>query len=202
MILAGTYTSSVTTEWAMSLLVNHPEVLKKARAEIDAHVDQDCLIDEPNISKLHYLQAIISETFRLFLAVPLLLPHVSSDDCTIGGFNVPHGTILLVNAWAIHRDAKVWNDPTSFKPERFTSGEVEGNKLMPFGMGRRTCPGAGLAQRVVGLALGSLIQCFEWERVTEKVVDLTEGIGLTMFKVESLEATCKACDIIMNNVLS
>ncbi|KAL7256031.1 hypothetical protein ACSBR1_010041 [Camellia fascicularis] len=83
-------------------------------------------------------------------------------------------------------DAKVCNDPTSFKPERFASGEVEGHKLMPFGMEKRTCPGASLAQRVVGLALGSLIQCFEWERVTEKVVDLTEGIGLTMFKVESL----------------
>ncbi|THG21369.1 hypothetical protein TEA_003672 [Camellia sinensis var. sinensis] len=202
MILAGTDTSSVTIEWAMSLLVNHPEVLKKARAEIDAHVGQDRLIDEPDISKLHYLQAIISETFRLFPTAPLLLPHASSDDCTIGGFNVPRGTILLVNAWAIHRDAKVWNDPTSFKPERFASGEVEGHKLMPFGMGRRACPGASLAQRVVGLALGSLIQCFEWERVTEKVVDLTEGIGLTMFKVESLEAMCKARDIIMSNVLS
>ncbi|KAL7231729.1 hypothetical protein ACSBR2_009877 [Camellia fascicularis] len=110
--------------------------------------------------------------------------------------------MLLVNAWAIHRDAKVWNDPTSFKPERFEGGEVEGHKLMPFGMGMRACPGASLAQRVVGLALGSLIQCFEWERATENVVDLTEGIGLTMPKVESLEVMCKAREIIMNNVLS
>ncbi|KAL7231732.1 hypothetical protein ACSBR2_009880 [Camellia fascicularis] len=138
----------------------------------------------------------------ILAAAPLLLPHVSSDDCTIGGFNVPHGTILLVNAWAIHRNAKVWNDPTSFKPKRFTGREVEGHKLMPFGMGRRACPGVGLAQRVMGLALGSLIQCFEWERVTEKVVDLMEGIGLTTFKVESLEAMCKVLDIIMNNFLS
>ncbi|KAI8030571.1 Cytochrome P450 81Q32 [Camellia lanceoleosa] len=134
----------------------------------------------------------------ILAAASLLLPHVSSDDCTIGGFNVPRGTILLVNAWAIHRDTKVWNDPTSFKPKRFTGGEVEGHKFMPFGMGRRACPGADLAQRVVGLALGSLIQCFEWERTTEKVVDLMEGIGLTAFKVESLEAMCKALDIIMN----
>ncbi|KAL7259614.1 hypothetical protein ACSBR1_005493 [Camellia fascicularis] len=202
MILAGTETSAVTMEWAMSLLVNHPEVLKKARAEIDTHVGQDRLIDEHDLSKLHYLQAIISETFRLFPTVPLLVPHVSSDDCIIGGFNVPRGTLLLVNAWAIHRDPKVWDDPTSFKPERFEGGEVEGHKLMPFGMGRRACPGSGLAQRVVGLALGSLIQCFEWERVTKEAVDLTEGKGLTMPKDESLEVMCKARDIIMNNVFS
>ncbi|CAL5353228.1 hypothetical protein CsSME_00041238 [Camellia sinensis var. sinensis] len=202
MILAGTDTSAVTMEWAMSLLINHPEVLKKARAEIDAHVGQDHLIDEHDISKLHYLQAIISETFRLFPAAPLLVPHVSSGGCIIGGFNVPRGTLLLVNAWAIHRDPKVWDDPTSFKPERFEGGEVEGHKLMPFGMGRRACPGAGLAQRVVGLALGSLIQCFEWERVTKEAVDLTEGKGLTMPKAEPLEAMCKARNIIMNNVFS
>ncbi|THF97606.1 hypothetical protein TEA_010987 [Camellia sinensis var. sinensis] len=118
------------------------------------------------------------------------------------GFNVPCGTLLLVNAWAIHRDPKVWDDPTSFKLERFEGREVEGHKLMPFGMGRRACPGAGLAQRVVGLALGSLIQCFEWERVSEEVVDLTEGKGLNMPKAEPLEAMCKARDIIMNNVFS
>ncbi|CAL5367029.1 unnamed protein product [Camellia sinensis] len=202
MIFAGTDTSSVTMEWAMSLLVNHPEVLKKARAEIDTHVGQDRLIDEHDLSKLHYLQAIISETFRLFPAAPLLVPHVSSDDCIIGGFNVPSDTLLLVNAWAIHRDPKIWDDPTSFKPERFEGGEVEGHKLMPFGMGRRSCPGAGLAQRVVGLALGSLIQCFEWERVTEEAVNLTEGKGLTMPKAEPLEAMCKARDIIINNIFS
>ncbi|CAL5346113.1 unnamed protein product [Camellia sinensis] len=197
MILAGTDTSSVTIGCAMSLLVNHPEILKKARVKIDTHVVQDRLIDEPDISKLHYLQAIISKTFRLFSAASLLLPHVSSDDCTIGGFTVPRGTM-----WAIHRDPKIWNDSTSFKLERFEGGKMEGHKLMPFGMGMRACPGAGLAQRVVGLALGSLIQCFEWERVTEEVVDLTEGIGLTMPKVGPLEALCKARDIIMNNILS
>ncbi|CAL5422113.1 unnamed protein product [Camellia sinensis] len=202
MILAGTDTSSVTIEWAMSLLVNHPEVLKKVRAEINTHVGQDRLIDEHDLPKLHYLQAIISETFRLFPTVPLLVPHVSSDDCIIGGFNIPCGTMLLVNAWAIHRDPKVWDDPTSFKPERFKGREVEGPKLMPFGMGRRACPGAGLAQRVVGLALGSLIQCFEWERVTKKAIDLMEGKGVTMPKAVPLEAMCKARDIIMNNILS
>ncbi|XP_059641495.1 cytochrome P450 81Q32-like [Cornus florida] len=202
MLLAGTDTSSVTIEWAMSNLLNHPEMLKKARVELDSHVDQDRLIDESDFSKLNYLHNIILETFRLCPAAPLLVPHMSSDDCTVGGYDVPRGTILLVNAWAIHRDPKIWDDPTSFKPERFEGGEVEAHKLMPFGMGRRSCPGAGLAQRVVGLTLGSLIQCFEWERVSEKLVDMTEGKGLTMPKVEPLEGMCRARDIMKKVVVS
>ncbi|KAA8531624.1 hypothetical protein F0562_006333 [Nyssa sinensis] len=195
MILAGTDTAAVTIEWAMSLLLNHPDVLKNARVELDTHVGQDRFIDESDLSKLHYLRCIILETFRLCPAAPLLVPHMSSDDCTIGGYNVPRDTIVLVNAWSIHRDPKYWDDPTSFKPERFEGGDVEAHKLMPFGMGRRACPGAGLAQRVVGLTLGSLIQCFEWERVSEMEVDLTEGKGLTMPKAEPLEAMCKSRDI-------
>ncbi|KAI8018927.1 Cytochrome P450 81Q32 [Camellia lanceoleosa] len=200
-ILAGTDTSAVTMEWVMSLLMNHPKVLKKARAELDTHVGQDRLVDESDLSNLHYLQDIIFETFRLFPPAPLLVPHMSSEDCTIGGFEVPRDTILLVNAWAIHRNPQVWDNPTSFKPERFKGEEVEGYKLMPFGMGRRACPGVGLAQRVVSLGLGSLIQCFEWKRVSEKTIDLTEGKGLTMPKLEPLEAMCKPRNI-MNKVLS
>ncbi|XP_031106969.1 cytochrome P450 81Q32-like [Ipomoea triloba] len=195
MLLGGTDTSSVTMEWAMAILLNHPRVLDKARAEIDNLVGQERAIEEEDLPKLKYLQNIILETFRLFSSAPLLVPHCSSDDCKIGGYDIPGGTMLLVNAWAIHRDPKLWDDPTSFKPERFDGGdEVESTKLLTFGMGRRSCPGSGLAQRVVGLALGSLIQCFEWQRVGEEDVDLTEGNGFTAPKAEPLVAICKARD--------
>ncbi|KAI9157482.1 hypothetical protein LWI28_023265 [Acer negundo] len=198
MLLAGTDTSAVTLEWAMSNLLNHPEVLKKARDELDAQVGQDRLIGEPDVPKLQYLQSIISETLRLYPPAPLLVPHMSSSDCIVGGYDVPADTILLVNAWAIHRDPMLWDDPTSFKPERFENYVDGGDqdqvyKLMPFGVGRRACPGIGMAQRVVGLTLGSLIQCFEWEKVDEKVnVDMTEGKGITTPKAEPLVAMCKA----------
>ncbi|MCD9638721.1 hypothetical protein HAX54_022859 [Datura stramonium] len=201
MLNAGTETSSVTIEWAMSLLLNHPEVLEKARIEIDNHVGKDRLLDEADLPKLKYLQSIISETLRLFPAAPMLVPHESSDDCKVAGFHIPRGTMLLVNAWAIHRDPLLWEDPESFKPERFEGAEVESWKLLPFGMGRRACPGSGLAQRVVGLALGTLVQCFEWKRVSNEKVDLTEGKGLTMPKAEPLMAKCKARDIV-HKVLS
>ncbi|CAN1191821.1 Cytochrome P450 81Q32 [Linum perenne] len=152
-ILAGTDTSAATIEWAMSLLVNHPEVLQKARVELDN-------------------QCIINETFRLYPVAPVLVPHLSSEDCTVGGYTISKGTMLMVNAWAIHRDPKAWDDPTSFKPERHQEG-------------------TGLANKVVSLALGALIQCFEWERPGDELLDMTEGQGLTMPKFVPLEALCK-----------
>ncbi|XP_065629432.1 LOW QUALITY PROTEIN: cytochrome P450 81E8-like [Quercus suber] len=197
LLIAGTDTSAVTLEWAMSNLLNHSEVLKKARVELDNQIGQEKLLNELDVSKLHYLQNIISETLRLHPAVPLLLPHMSSEDCTIGGYNVPRETMLLVNVWAIHRDPNIWHDATSFKPERFKMERAsDENKLMPFGLGRRACPGASLAQRTMGLTLGSLIQCFEWERISEEEVDMVEGNGLTMPKAVALEAMCKARPII------
>ncbi|XP_058010443.1 cytochrome P450 81Q32-like [Hevea brasiliensis] len=198
MIFTGTDTSAVTLEWAMSNLLNNPRVLKKARDEIDAQVGPQCLLDEPHLSKLPYLQNIFHETLRLYPAAPLLGPHEASDDCTIGGYNVPRGTIVLVNAWAMHRDPALWDDPMSFKPERFDDGGGEGSKFTPFGLGRRACPGAGLAQRVVSLALGTLIQCFEWKRVTHEEIDMMEGRGFIMPKLEPLEAMCKARPIVKN----
>ncbi|KAE8125086.1 hypothetical protein FH972_019922 [Carpinus fangiana] len=150
-----TVTSAVTLEWAMSNLLNNPDVLKKARTELDSQIGEENLMDEPDISKLGYLQ----------------------------------------------KDPKLWDDATNFKPERFECVEVEAHKLMPFGLGRRACPGAVPAQRTMGLALGSLIQCFEWERVSKEKVDMAEGNGFTMPKVVALEAMCKAHPI-MNNLLS
>ncbi|KAG8474532.1 hypothetical protein CXB51_031376 [Gossypium anomalum] len=198
-LFAGTDTSSVTMEWAMANLLNHPQVLKKARDEIDSLIGEEKLIEESDVPKLHYLQSIIYETLRLYPAAPLLVPHMPSTDCSIGGYDVPSGTIVLVNAWAIHRDPNVWDDSTSFKPERFdgNSEKIEhSQKLLPFGLGRRACPGANLAQRMVGLTLGSLIQCFEWERIEGKEIDMSEGKGTITPKLHPLEALCKARPIV------
>ncbi|CAI0465012.1 unnamed protein product [Linum tenue] len=186
-----TDTSAATIEWAMSLLLNHPKILNKARTELDDVVGKNRLVQESDYVKLPYLQSIINETLRLYPVAPLLVPHYSSDNCTIGGYHIPKGTTLLANAWAIHRDPEVWDDPTNFRPERYEGLEVEGYKLLPFGMGRRSCPGSGLANKVVSLALGALIQSFEWKRISEESLDMSEGQGLTMPKVEPLRALCK-----------
>nr|XP_043637088.1 cytochrome P450 81Q32-like isoform X1 [Erigeron canadensis] len=191
LLLAGTDTSSVTIEWAMSLLLNHPNVLERAKTELDTYLGHERLVQETDIPNIPYIQYIINETLRLFPAAPILVPHEPSQDCTIGGFDVARGTMVLVNAWAIHRDPMVWDEPLSFKPERFEKVEKEGYNFIPFGMGRRQCPGSGLATQVVWLALASLIQCFDWKRTGEELVSLSEGKGLIMPKNEPLEAMCR-----------
>ncbi|KAL0017488.1 hypothetical protein SO802_004557 [Lithocarpus litseifolius] len=126
MLIAGTDTTATTIEWAMSLLLSHPEVLQKVKAEIDNQVGGEHLINDLDLAKLPYLRCVINETLRLYPTAPLLLPHCSSADCTVGGFHIPRGTILLVNAWSINRDPKLWEEPTKFKPERFE--EINGER--------------------------------------------------------------------------
>ncbi|KAG7534562.1 Cytochrome P450 [Arabidopsis thaliana x Arabidopsis arenosa] len=197
MMLAGTDTAAVTLEWAMANLLKNPEVLKKAKAEIDEKIGEERLVDEPDIVNLPYLQNIVSETFRLCPAAPLLVPRSPSEDIKIGGYDIPRGTIVLVNAWAIHRDPKLWDEPERFMPERFENEEAA-KKLMVFGNGRRTCPGATLGQRMVLLALGSLIQCFDWEKVNGEDIDMTENPGMAMRKLVQLRAVCHKRPIMTN----
>ncbi|KAL6840212.1 hypothetical protein ACP4OV_030022 [Aristida adscensionis] len=188
---AGTETTSTTTEWAMALLLNHPAVLEKAQHEIDEHVGESRLLDKNDLPHLPYLHCIINETLRLYPAAPMLLPHESSTDCKIHGYDVPAGSMVLVNAYAMHRDPAIWEDPEEFKPERFEHGGADGKFMMPFGMGRRKCPGENLAMRTMGLVLGALLQCFDWSRVGDEKVDMTIGSGTVMFKAVPLEALCK-----------
>ncbi|KAJ8769312.1 hypothetical protein K2173_002516 [Erythroxylum novogranatense] len=201
LLAAGTDTTSTTLEWVMTCLLRHPKILTKAKEEIDSRVGQNRFVDEPDVAKLSYLQNIISETLRLYPAVPVIDPHMASEDCTIETYDIPSGTVILANAWALHRDPLLWEDADTFKPERFEGNGVP-RSYMPFGLGRRSCPGMNLALRVLGLTLATLIQCFEWEKVCEdEDIDMTEGRGITMPKVVPLEAMCKARPV-MNSVLS
>ena len=194
--LGGTDTAAATLEWAISALLNHPEILKKAKDELDTQIGYDRLVDESDTSNLPYIQNIIYETLRLYSPAPLLLPRFSSDECNIEGYTIPRDTIVLINAWAIQRDHETWDDAASFKPERFEK-EGEVNKLIAFGFGRRACPGIGLAYRIMWLSLALLIQCFEWKRLTDEEIDMTEnGTGVVMEKLNPLEAMCKARPII------
>ncbi|KAK7264035.1 hypothetical protein RJT34_31637 [Clitoria ternatea] len=196
MLVAGSETSANTMEWALSLLLNHPEAMNKVRGEIESYVGQDELLNESNSTKVKYLQNVITETLRLYPVVPLLLPHESSKDCVVDGYEIPEGTMLLVNLWTLHRDANSWVDPTRFVPERFEGVELGGDihqvyNMIPFGAGRRACPGSVLAKRFTGHALGALIQCFEWDTIEHQQIDMTEGAGITMPKLEPLVALCR-----------
>ncbi|KAK2383830.1 isoflavone 2'-hydroxylase [Trifolium repens] len=195
MLLAGTDSSAVTLEWSMSNILNHPEVLQKVRDELDTHVGQDRLVDESDLPKLTYLKNVINETLRLYTPAPLLLPHSTIDECVIGGYKVPRDTIVLINAWAIHRDPETWSEATTFKPERFEkTGELE--KMIAFGMGRRACPGEALAMRAISMTLALLVQCFDWKLTGDGKIDMSERDGFTLTKLVPLKAMCKTRPVI------
>ncbi|KAK8918547.1 Isoflavone 2'-hydroxylase [Platanthera zijinensis] len=206
LLTAGTDTSALTAEWALAMLLRYPASLAKVRAEIDRHVGSNRRMNESDLENLPYLRSVIKETLRLHPVAALIPAHESSADCIVGGFHVPRGVILLVNAWAIHRDPALWAAPESFRPERWEEEEDEGMRrrqgsVLFFGMGRRKCPGEGMALRVVGLALGLLVQCFEWDvDALGGEVDLTEGTGLSMPMATPLKAACRRRQVMMNGI--
>jgi len=146
LLTAGTDPSVLTMEWAMALLLTHPEVMQKVRAEIDTNVGTARMVEESDITNLPYLQCVVKETFRLYPVAPVIPAHEAMEDCTVGGFDVRCGTMVLVNAWVIHRDPKLWDAPEEFRPERFLDAGVVTAitaPLLPFGLGRRDVPARG-----------------------------------------------------------
>ncbi|KAK7329384.1 hypothetical protein VNO77_23547 [Canavalia gladiata] len=195
MLFGGTDSSTGTLEWSLSNLLNHPEVLKKARDELDTQIGQDRLLNESDIPKLPYLRKIVLETLRLYPPAPILIPHMSSENITIEGFNVPKDTLVIINAWSMHRDPQLWNEATCFKPERYDEVGEE-KKLIAFGLGRRACPGEALAMQSISLTLGLMIQCFDWKRISEEKLDMTENNWITLARLIPLQAMCRARPIV------
>ncbi|KAL0325665.1 UNVERIFIED_CONTAM: cytochrome [Sesamum radiatum] len=197
MMLGGSDTTTVTLTWALCLLLNNQHTLKRAQEELDNHIGKERLVNESDIEKLVYIQAIIKETLRLQPVTPLLPPRESVEDCTVAGYHIPVGTRLIVNLWKLHRDPRVWIDPLEFRPERFLlehkEVDVRGKhfELLPFGVGRRICPGITFGLRVTQLALASFLHEFEVENVVDKAVDMTGSFGTTNMKVTPLEVLLK-----------
>nr|AID69233.1 cinnamate 4-hydroxylase [Garcinia mangostana] len=154
-------------EWGIAELVNHPEIQKKLHHELDTILGPGNQITEPDTQKLPYLQAVIKETLRLRMAIPLLVPHMNLNDAKLGGYDIPAESKILVNAWWLANNPANWKNPEEFRPERFLEEEskVEANgndyKYLPFGVGRRSCPGIILALPILGITIGRLVQNFE-----------------------------------------
>ncbi|XP_024542442.1 cytochrome P450 71A1-like [Selaginella moellendorffii] len=166
MIAAGTDTSAVLIEWAMAELIKNPEFMDKARKELKQVIGDGKLMEDEDISRLEFLQAIVKETFRLHPPVPLLLPHESIESFRAGGYTFPARTRILINAYAIGRDKSTWRDASRFDPDRFLGScvDVKGQhfELLPFGAGRRGCPGIHLGLTTVYYILGNLVHAFDW----------------------------------------
>jgi len=165
--VAAIETTLWSIEWVLAELVNHPEIQKKLRDELDTVLGVGHQITEPDTHKLPYLQAVIKEALRLRMAVPLLLPHMNLHDANLAGYDIPAESKILVNAWLLANNPEQWKRPDEFRPERFLEEEkhVEANgndfRYLPFGVGRRSCPGVILALPILGITIGRLVHNFE-----------------------------------------
>ncbi|KAG8050084.1 hypothetical protein GUJ93_ZPchr0009g317 [Zizania palustris] len=186
LIAGGTESSAVTVEWAISELLKKPEVFAKATEELDRVIGRGRWVTEKDIPSLPYIDAIVKETMRMHPVAPMLVPRLSREDTTVAGYDIPAGTRVLVSVWSIGRDPELWESPEEFMPERFMGSriDVKGQdfELLPFGSGRRMCPGYSLGLKVIQVSLANLLHGFAWslpDGVTKEQLSMEEIFGLS-----------------------
>ncbi|KAG2290604.1 hypothetical protein Bca52824_050208 [Brassica carinata] len=195
MITAGMDTAAITTEWAMAEMIKNPRVQQKVQEEIGRVIGLDRVLTEPDFASLPYLQCVVKESFRLHPPTPLMVPHRASADVKIGGYNIPKGSNVHVNVWAVGRDPAVWRNPLEFRPERFLEEDVDMKghdfRLLPFGAGRRVCPGAQLGINLVTSMLSHLLHHFVWtlpQGTKREEIDMSGNPGIVTFMRTPVQA--------------
>ncbi|CAN6206411.1 unnamed protein product [Urochloa humidicola] len=189
---ASSETSATTLQWIMAELIRNPGVMRKAQDEVRRVLAAGGkeAVTEDSLGDLRYLPLVIKEALRLHPPAPLLIPRESRSACRVLGFDVPAGAMVLVNAWAIGRDPGYWDSPEEFVPERFENSNVDFRgmdfEFIPFGAGRRMCPGIGFGLANMELALASLLYHFDWELPEPGELDMTEALGITTRRLSHL----------------
>ncbi|XP_019464848.1 PREDICTED: cytochrome P450 83B1-like [Lupinus angustifolius] len=200
LIVGGADTSAAALVWAMTSLMKNPRVMHKVQSEVRNLFSGKDFIEENDIQKLPYLKAVIKETFRLYPPVPLLVTRETMKKCNIGGYEIPEKTLVYVNAWALHRDHETWKDPEEFYPERFLENNIDFRgqdfELIPFGSGRRICPGVHMAVATIEVTLANLICSFDWEMaqgMKSEDIDIDVLPGVVQHKKNHLCVVAKKC---------
>ncbi|KAM5585305.1 cytochrome P450 71D11-like [Rosa sericea] len=190
---AGSETSATAVDWAMSEMVKNPQIMKRAQDEVREVFNRKGQVSETSIKEMKYLNSIIKETLRLHPSAPLLIPRECGERCEIGGYEIPVKTKVIVNGWAIGRDPKYWTEPESFHPERFLDSSIDFRgtnfEYIPFGAGRRICPGITYGLANVELPLAMLLYHFDWKLpngMKHEDLDMTEAFGITVRRKEDL----------------
>ncbi|KAK4366296.1 hypothetical protein RND71_014176 [Anisodus tanguticus] len=194
-MFGGTETVASGIEWTMAELIKCPGDLKRVQQELANVVGLHRKVEETDIEKLTYLKCCIKETLRLHPPIPLLI-HEAVEDATINDYYIPAKSRVIVNVWAIGRDKNSWENPKAFKPSRFLKEGVADFKgsnfeFLPFGSGRRSCPGMQLGLYAFEMALANLLHCFNWELpdgMKPSEVDMDDVFGLTAPKATRLVA--------------
>lgn len=182
MFAGGMETSSTVLEWTMAELMRHPEMMEKAQAEVRQALKGKAKIEEEDINELYYMKLVIKESLRVHPPGTLLVPRICSETCQVGGYDIPAGSRIIVNIWAMAMDPMCWEDPESFRPERFDGKLVDYRggsfEYIPFGAGRRICPGITFATSQVEVVLAHLLYYFDWKLpngMGPKDSDITEA---------------------------
>ncbi|KAJ6865568.1 cytochrome P450 71A1-like [Populus alba x Populus x berolinensis] len=189
MFAGGTDTSSTMMEWAMAELVRNQTIMRKAQEEVRRIVGKKSKVEASDIEEMAYLKCILKETLRLHPSAPLLVPRETSASVELGGYDIPPKTRVLVNAFAIQRDPSFWDRPDEFLPERFENNTVDFKsqdfQFIPFGSGRRSCPGALFGVTAVESVIANLLYWFDWrlpDGASEEELDMSEVCGMTAYK--------------------
>ncbi|KAL4387466.1 hypothetical protein GQ457_09G027980 [Hibiscus cannabinus] len=187
MFVGGTDTTTTTMDWMMAELLKHPNAMKKVQEEVRKVVGNKGKVDAEDISKMHYLKCVTKETFRLHPAAPLLVPRKTSASVKLKGYDIPSGTTIMINGWAIQRDPEWWEKPEEFIPERFENSSIdfkgEDFEFIPFGFGRRGCPGLPFAVASIEYVVANLLYWFDWKfpaGETADDLDMTELYGVSV----------------------
>ncbi|XP_015950097.2 cytochrome P450 736A117-like [Arachis duranensis] len=185
MFTAGTDPTYTVLEWAMAELLKQPAVMHKLQDEVRTVVGNRGNITEQDLVHMNYLKAVIKETLRLHPSLPVLVPRESTKGIKLNGYDIEAGTQVLVNAWAVATDPKCWDQPLEFKPERFLNSSVDFKgrdfQFIPFGAGRRGCPGLQFATALDETVLANLVYHFDWDLPAgSKELDLSKFYGLVL----------------------
>ncbi|KAG6384735.1 hypothetical protein SASPL_153553 [Salvia splendens] len=191
MLAAGIDTTFTVLEWTMAELIRNPRTMKLLQTEV--RNKNEININEDDVDNMPYLKAVSKESLRLHPPLPLAVPRELTQDTNLLGYDIPRGTVVLVNCWAISRDPLLWENPNEFLPERFfdTSIDYKGLhfEMIPFGAGRRGCPGIGFAMSLYELAISRLVNEFNFELpngVREEDLDMTEAPGFAVHRKHPL----------------
>ncbi|RDY02365.1 Cytochrome P450 71A1, partial [Mucuna pruriens] len=190
MFVGGTDTAVVTLEWAISELVKNPTIMKKVQEEVRKIVGHKSNVEENDINQMHYLKCVVKETLRLHPPATLLAPRETISSVKVKGYDIPAKTVVYINAWAIQRDPEFWESPEEFLPERFEKSEVDFKgqhfQFIPFGFGRRGCPGMSFGVVFVEYVLACLLYWFDWKLpesdALKQDIDMSEKFGLVVSK--------------------
>ncbi|XP_047983334.1 ferruginol synthase 1-like [Salvia hispanica] len=167
LFVGGSDTSTTELEWIMEELMSHPDKMAKVKAELKSVMGDQKVVDERQMPNLPYLQAVVKESLRLHPPGPLLLPRKAGSDQVVNGYLIPKGSQVLINVWAMGRDESIWKNANTFEPERFldqkTDFKGQDYELIPFGSGRRLCPGLPLANRILHTVTATLVHNFDWK---------------------------------------